>query len=90
MYQFESGTNNIKISFLERPEGIVRCYPTQTIQQQTQSYIFYFLLHFLGVVPRRPLLLYSCLRAVWERVGERTRSQQVSLGDVTAQGRVQD
>ena len=89
MYQFESGTNNIKISFLERPDGFVRCHPTQTIKQQTQSYIFYFLLHFLGLVPRRSLLL-SCLRAVWERAGERTFSQQVSLADVTAQGRVQD
>ena len=89
MYQFESGTNNIKISFLERPDGFVRCYPTQTIQQQTQSYILYFLLHFLGLVPRRSLLL-SCLRVVWEREGERTRSQQVSLGDFTAPGRVQD
>ena len=37
--------------------------------------------------PRRSLLI-RCPREVWERAGERTR--RVSLGDVTAHGRVQE
>ena len=40
------------------------------------------------LVPRRPLLI-RCPREVWERAGERTGSRRVSLGDVTAHGRVQ-
>ena len=42
-----------------------------------------------SLVPRRSLLP-RCPREVWERAGERTRSRRVSLGDVTAHGRVQD
>ena len=38
---------------------------------------------FSSLVPRRSLLI-RCPREVWERVGERTRSRRVSLGDVTA------
>ena len=41
-----------------------------------------------SLVPRRSLLP-RCPREVWERAGERT-SWRVSLGDVTAHGRVQD
>ena len=40
-----------------------------------------------SLVPRRSLLT-RCLREVWERAGESSR--RVSLGDVTAHGRVQD
>ena len=39
------------------------------------------------LVPRRSLLVL-CPREVWERAGESFR--RVSLGDVTAHGRVQD
>ena len=46
-------------------------------------------LHQTSLVPRRSLLP-RCPREVWERAGERTRSRRVSLGDVTAHGRVQD
>ena len=49
-----------------------------------------------NLVPRRSLLP-RCPREVWERAGERTpsqrsnqRSRRISLGDVTAHGRVQD
>ena len=68
MYQFESGTNNIKFSFLERPDEFVNCHPTQTIQQQTQSNIFYFLLYFLSLVPKRSLFP-TFPREVWEKSG---------------------
>ena len=47
------------------------------------------LLFMTSLVPRRSLLP-RCLREVWERAGERARSRQVSLGDVTAHGRVHD
>ena len=42
-----------------------------------------------SLVSRRSLLP-RCLLEVWEIAGERTRSRQVPLGDVTAYGRVQD
>ena len=42
-----------------------------------------------SLVPWRSLLI-RCPREVWEREGERTRSRRVSLGDVTAHGRVQE
>ena len=41
-----------------------------------------------NLVPRRFFLIH-CPREVWERAGERTRSRRVSLGDVTAHGRLQ-
>ena len=46
----------------------------------------------ISLIPRRSLLT-RCPREVWERAGERTfsvNSRRVSLGDVTAHGRVQD
>ena len=46
----------------------------------------------ISLVPRRSLLT-RCPREVWERAAERTfspNSRRVSLGDVTAHGRVQD
>ena len=46
----------------------------------------------ISLVPRRSLLT-RCPRKVWERAGERTfsaNSRRVSLGDVTAHGKVQD
>ena len=41
-----------------------------------------------NLVPRRFFLIH-CPRKVWERAGVRTRSRRVSLGDVTAHGRLQ-
>ena len=43
-----------------------------------------------GSLVPRPSLLIRSPREVWERAGERTRSRWVSLGDVTAHGRVQE
>ena len=60
----------------------VDCYPRRDFAQKAKFRG--------GCLVRRPSLLIRCPREVWERTGERTRSGRVSVGDVTAHGRVQE
>ena len=58
-------------------------------RQQISKAMFTLYILDSSLVARRYLLIH-CPRKVWERAGERTRSQRVSLGDVTAHGKVQE